>query len=111
MLFSYLENWTPTIETSKEVIEILIRNLQTFQTKLQQKSINEGFKNEPFEHILELKNRENNQEVDSKSRTNFIGNTKEFPQNTDKGFERSKIINDLVILLNKPVWNRSIHLF
>ena len=41
VLFSYLENWTPTIQKSKEVVRVLLLELQTLQTKLQQKSANE----------------------------------------------------------------------
>ena len=103
VLFSYLENWTPTIEMSKQVIRMLLRDLQTFQSKLQQKNINGGFKNEPSEHNLgELKTREYNQAVDSKSHTTFIGNMKELPENTDK---KQIIIKQELPVENPPISN------
>ena len=67
-----MENWTPTIEKSKEVVKVLLLELQALQTKLQQKSANEDFQNEITEYVLgdlnpspqkELESIRNNQQV------------------------------------------------
>ena len=69
---SFIEPCTPTLEKSREIIRLLLTEIQILQTKLQQKNTNFELQDESPEYVLvdlmappekELENGEKNKEV------------------------------------------------
>ena len=90
---SFIEPCTPTLEKSREMIRLLLTEIQILQTKLQQKNTNCELQNESPEYVLvdlmappkkELENEEKNKEVKYTPNSDFDKIKKELPERNNE---------------------------